>query len=228
MFIRNTKIGLIMRQKKLTSHVILLLLLGVLVSCDIFGVYQGTEDDEPNTSDADVVLGERVYNIHLGDSIKNIEKIYDRPDSLLLSNLSGLYRSWIGYQYSSGKLSGVKLYLYSDTLRRRTILNNGIVDWISLRSRSSHKFVHMSPFEGETMHGIGIGSDKATVRESLGDPASKLTEGIDYQLWFYCKEVDGQKNEIQISIEEDSVFFIGFGYHLPIDDSKGKDCVWEN
>ncbi len=226
MFIRNTKIGLIMRQKKLTNSIILLLLLVSLVSCDIFGVHQGETE---NNEDADIVLGERVYDIHLGDSIKHIEKIYARPDTLLLSFLSGVYRSWYGYQYTSGKLSGVELYLYTEKKGYEKVMEEGVVDWISLKPKLNSRFRTLQhSFQGETKDGIGLGSDKASVRKALGEPASTLTEGIDYQVWFYCKEVYGQKNEIQINIEDDSVFFIGFGYYLPIDDPEGKDCVWEN
>ncbi|GEM_PF-5514997 len=222
-----------MRQKKLTSHVILLLLLVALVSCDIFGVYQGSrQGEEVLYPDADIVLGKRVKQVHLGDSIQTVRRLYGRPKYPSKIFISGVRRSWYGYRYFEGELGGVKFYLNSyvkdgDSYWER--VDSSIVDYIAIRSKplSIDPDISYEIFKGTTHHGIGLGSSRSELIKGLGNPDSiskfENKNRPPVYAWFYCIERNGERNEVQFGIEQDSVFTIGFGFYK---EDKVKDCEW--
>ena len=208
----------------------LVLLLPALNGCDIFGIH---ERDEILESEADIVLGERVKQIHLGDSIQHVEEIYGQPEHLFRGVASGYFRSFFVYQYYRNEVGGVVLYLHSKKDRFGEAIHNSIVDLISIQASSSVEPDSIySPFEGTTKHGIGLGSNKAELLDALGKPDSTSTIHMKYgppkHTWFYCNESGGERNEINIGIREDSVFLISFGHYLPFEEPEAKDCEWLN
>ncbi len=203
-----------------------LLCVVTITSCDIFGVHQQKVVDN-----SDIVLGKRVKQIQLGDSIQQVERIYGQPEHIYRTISHGLWRAWFGYQYYRGEMAGVKLSLYSEENRFRDALSNSVVDWISIVAKSPIYYDTLfTPFKGTTKHGIGIGVNKKKVREGLGPPDSISTvtnrnRGPD-QRYFYCVRVDGEQKEVEINFVKDSVNFIGFGHHVPFEEPEAKDCAW--
>ncbi len=202
----------------------------VMAGCDILGIH---DDKKETVNNADIVLGKRVLDVKLGDSVKTVINQYGVPDSLARGTISGVYREWWALPYYFGPLAGIEFQIWADMTEGglRYALGNGIIDRISINNvvfwkGSAYPDIPKQPtFYGKTKDGIQIGSSKEKIKKELGDPDYRFPD-ISGDVWGYCKEGYDGKNEVVFTFYADTARRITIKHGKKLW-GKFKDCNWE-
>jgi hypothetical protein len=120
-----------------------LLVLAVLMACN-----KGVE----SVQQARIDLYQAIDGVKIGDNETIVKQKLGDPNNIIEGDFPGVI-----FEYTIGRFSGLHVAIYSQGLTPSGVVSISV----------------SSPYSGTTKEGIGIGSRQVSVRQILGQPASK-------------------------------------------------------
>ena len=150
-----------------------------------------------------IVPGKSIEGISLGESKEDVEQQLGEPSAKGWS--SGLYRGWRVYEYRDGPHAGLSVEFIDNGN------SYGPVDVLSA----------LSPYNGKTKEGIGLGSALNIVRQTYGTPRNSLSQPEQHWIAdFYCFD----RRKLEVHYVDSTVTTISTGYFIPIDEDTLTSC----
>lgn len=177
---------------------------GLIVFCALTLSCNTSDSLENNFGDGRIIPGKSIDGVELGDSRETV--ILKLGESSTSGGLTdGIYRAWYTDEYVKGPSAGLEVsYIELEN-------QAGPADMIGV----------LSPYNGKTKEGIGIGSTFNDVRKIYGTPDHTYSKPAEQFVFdSYC--FSGK--HLEIHYKRDTVITMSIGYFYPLEKDTMNLC----